>query len=185
MSQPSTQSQPPTTLDFTKMTKLQKLAALLIMLGRENAAEILKSLDDQEVEAISVEMAGLPLITMDIQERVLAEFTEVAILASTSAHAASSSCKPSFRRLWEISKPPTSSTVSRPTALRFSTIQQIVNMDPRQVFNLLRNEHPQMIAVVASYMAPEKASHVMASLPPNCASRSSNGWPPAPPRRSR
>ena len=39
----------PADLDIAKMTKVQKLAALLIILGPESAAQILKGLDEDKV----------------------------------------------------------------------------------------------------------------------------------------
>ena len=52
-------------LDFAKMTKMQKLAALLIILGPESAAQMLKNFDEHELEAISLEMSKLTVISQD------------------------------------------------------------------------------------------------------------------------
>ena len=38
-------------VELAKMTKHQKLAALLIILGPDSAAQILKNLDEHEIEA--------------------------------------------------------------------------------------------------------------------------------------
>src|ERR1041385_6155580 len=66
------------------LNKTQKLAALLVMLGSESAAIVLKQFQPREIEAISREMARFNLITQEQQEEILEEFSEVAVAASTS-----------------------------------------------------------------------------------------------------
>ncbi len=43
-------------------------------------------------------------------------------------------------------------------------MQQIVDMDARQLCNLLKTEQPQTIALVVSYLSPEKGSQVLMLL---------------------
>src|SRR5579871_5747008 len=69
------------------LTKAQKLAALLVMLGSESAAQILKQFQPREIESISREMARFNLITREQQQEILADFSEVAVAASTSIFA--------------------------------------------------------------------------------------------------
>ena len=47
------------------------LAALLVMLGSESAAVILRQFQPREIEAISREMARFTLITREQQEQIL------------------------------------------------------------------------------------------------------------------
>src|SRR3954469_2484827 len=74
----------PISAEFRGMTKMQKLAALLIVLGPESAAHVLKKMDEPELEAVTSEMAKIPMISAELQEEILREFTEVAVQASTS-----------------------------------------------------------------------------------------------------
>jgi flagellar motor switch protein FliG len=52
---------------------------------------------------------------------------------------------------------------ARPTV---AAMQQIVEMDARHIFNLLRREQLQTIALVVSYLNPEKASQLLSMLRP-------------------
>ena len=65
------------------LNKTQKLAALLVMLGPDSAAQILKQFQPREIDSISREMARFNLITREQQEEILREFSEVAVAAST------------------------------------------------------------------------------------------------------
>ncbi len=49
------------------MTATQKLAALMILLGEDTAAEMLKSFDDNERELVCAEMANLPMMDQEQQ----------------------------------------------------------------------------------------------------------------------
>jgi flagellar motor switch protein FliG len=71
-------------LQCSSMTKLQKLAALLVILGADSASELLKNLDEQELEAVSAEMARLTFISQELQQEILREFTDVAVAASAA-----------------------------------------------------------------------------------------------------
>src|ERR1035438_3431410 len=62
-------------VETSKMTKLQKLAALMIILGPEGAAQILKIFDDHELEAISSEMSKLTMISQELQCEILPSST--------------------------------------------------------------------------------------------------------------
>ena len=62
---------PPSTPEFARMTKQQKLAALLIILGPDSAAQVLKNLDDHELESVTSEMTKLPMIGQELQAEVL------------------------------------------------------------------------------------------------------------------
>ena len=66
------------------MNKLQKLAALLIILGADSASELLKNLDEEELEAVSAEMTRLTFISHEMQQEILQEFTDVAVAASAA-----------------------------------------------------------------------------------------------------
>src|SRR5580698_7563574 len=74
-------------IENVALNKTQKLAALLVMLGSESAAVILRQFQPREIEAISREMARFNLITREQQQEILMEFSNVAVSASTSVSA--------------------------------------------------------------------------------------------------
>src|SRR5205814_1935451 len=53
-----------------------------------------------------------------------------------------------------------------PTRTPASAMQRILEMDARHIFNQLRNEQPQTIAMVASYLAPDKTSQLLSLMRP-------------------
>jgi flagellar motor switch protein FliG len=148
------------------MTKIQKLAALLVMLGPDSAGQILKQFSSREIDSISREMARFNLITMDQQEDILAEFSDVAIAASTSLSAGVEVTRNTLEKALGTFK--ASDVISRvvPSKAPLGAMQSIADMDPRHIFNLIRDEQAQTIAFIMSYLSPEKASQVFALVRP-------------------
>lgn len=156
----------PTSAEGTGLTKIQKLAALLVMLGPESAATILKQFQPREIEAISREMARSALITREQQEEILYDFSEVALAASTAVSAGIEVTRTTLEKALGSFK--ASDVLGRvaPTRAASGTMLAIAEMDPRHIFNLLREEQPQTIAFVISHLSPEKAAQVLGLLRP-------------------
>jgi flagellar motor switch protein FliG len=153
-----------TSVDAGQMTQIQKLAALLILLGPESAAQMLKSFEPREIEAVSLEMARMPVISQELQHQILHEFAEVAVQASTSVVGGVSYTRNALEKSVGLFR--TTDILSRvaPASTQSSAMQQIVDMDPRQLFNLLKNEQAQTIALVASHLTADKSSQLVALL---------------------
>src|ERR1700761_1327329 len=153
-------------LEPTPLTKTQKLAALLVMLGPDSASVILKQFQPKEVESISREMARFNLITRDQQKDILGEFSDVAIAASTSVSAGVDAARNTLEKAFGSFK--ASDVLSRVTSTRapVGAMQAIADMDPRHIFNLLRDEHVQAITFVISHLSAEKAAQVLNLLRP-------------------
>jgi len=148
-------------LQISKMNRNQKLAALLVVLGAESAAQILKSLDEHEVELVSTEMSKLTLITQEMRQEILREFSEMAVQAGTAALGGATYTKAVLEKSVGLFR--ASDIIGRvsPARIPVGSMRQIVEMDLRQLFNMLKEEQPQTVALVASYLSPEKTSQLM------------------------
>jgi flagellar motor switch protein FliG len=151
-------------IDVAKMTKPQKLAALLIILGPDAASQILKNLDEHEVEALSLEMSKLTVISQEMQQEVLREFTDVAVQASTGILGGVNFTKAVLEKSVGLFR--ASDIIGRvaPARVPLAAMQQITEMDMRELFNLLKQEQPQTIALILSYLSAEKSSQLLMLL---------------------
>jgi flagellar motor switch protein FliG len=147
------------------MTHLQKLAALLILLGEESASIMLKHFDDNERELISAEMANLPLMTLDQQTAVLKEFTEMALQANAALGGSVEYTRSVLEKSVGLFK--AAEIIGRVSTRRTSvaSMQQIIDMEPLAIVNLIKEEQPQTIALVISYLTAQKGSEVLLNLP--------------------
>jgi flagellar motor switch protein FliG len=149
------------------LTKVQKLAALMVMLGPDSAGAILKQLPPREMESVSREMARFSLITHELQQEILGEFSDVAVAASTSVAAGVDATRNSLEKAFGSFK--AGDVLGRVTSTRpaIGAMQVIADMDPRHIFNLLRDEQAQAITFIISYLSPEKAAQVLNMLRPD------------------
>lgn len=153
-------------VDTSKLTKVQKLAILLIVLGPETAAQIMKHLDEHELEAVSAEMSKQSLINQQVQLEILREFSEVAVQASTSVRGGLEYAQAALEKAVGTFK--ASHVISRlsPTRAPVGAMEKLIDLDTRQVFNLIKQEQPQTIALITSYLPSEKASQLLAMMRP-------------------
>lgn len=154
------------TAEVSKMSKVQKLAVLLVILGPDSAAQILKTMDEAELDMVTGEMAKLSLVSQELQTEILREFTDVAIQASSSLLGGPFYARNVLEKAVGLFK--ASDVLGRvsPNRASVTVMQQIVEMDARQIFNMIKSEQAQTIALVISYLSPEKASQVLSLLRP-------------------
>ena len=157
--------------EYAKLTKVQKLAVFLLMLHPDNATRIMKQLGQQELEAVAAEMTRFTAIGQDLQMEILREFSGVAVEAGTAISVEVDGVK----SLLEKSVGPfrASDIISRVTPTRppVAAMQHIAEMDARHIYNQLRHEQPQTIAMVASYLPPEKTSQLLSLMQPEVRDR--------------
>ncbi len=153
---------PPT--EFAKMTKIQKLAILLVILGPDSAAQIMKGMEEHELDTLTTDMSKLGLISQEMQMEVLKEFTDIAVQAGTSVRGGLDFTRAALEKAVGLFR--ASDVLSRvmPNRASVTVMQQITDMDARQVFNLIKGEQGQTIALIISYLGPEKAGQVLSLL---------------------
>ncbi|HEO65382.1 MAG TPA: flagellar motor switch protein FliG [Spirochaetes bacterium] len=148
-----------------KLTGIQKIAVLMIALGSETSASILKGLDEIEVQAISKEIAKMNKVSANEKDQVLKEFRELFVsqnfIIKGGAEAAQDILKKAFgkEKAHEIVSNINLRFIKRP----FEFLNEI---EADEIVLLLKKEHPQTIALTLSYLEPALASHVLRNLSP-------------------
>ncbi len=146
---------------ITKMTCHQKLAAFLVILGPESAAQLLKSLDEQELELVSMEMAKETLISQELRAEILQEFSELAVQAGTAILGGVTYTRGVLEKSVGLFR--ASDIINRvsPVPVPIASMRPVVEMDMGQLFNLLKDEQPQTVALVASYLPAKRTSQFL------------------------
>lgn len=153
--------QPQSAPTAANLTRLQKLAVLLLMLGPDSASQILNSFDERELEAVAAEMARFTSVSQELQAEVLREFSQLAVQAGTAISGGTDFVRTALEKAVGQSK--ASAIVSRlpgesaPSAL----MRPLLEAEPRALFNLIRSEQPQTIALLASHLPPARASELL------------------------
>lgn len=153
--------------DYTKLNRQQKLAVFLIVIGPEAAAEVLRQFDDPEIEMLCREMSTFMIVPQAAQKQAMEEFSA---LVAQSAGSALGGLGYAQRTL-EIAKGDykASSIIGRvgPTGTSIDVIKEISEMEGRQIFNLIKQEQPQTISFLLSYLDSTKSAEVFALLSPD------------------
>jgi len=142
----------------------QKAAIFLVTIGSEISSEIFKHLKEDEIEALTFEIARLETIEAEDKDRVLTEFKELMMaqdfITSGGIDYARELLEKSLgsQKAIDIINRLTSSLQIRP----FDFIRRT---DPTHLLNFIQQEHPQTIALILAYLEPEKASVILSSLP--------------------
>ena len=155
------------TTEIASLNKVQKLAAMLVMLGSDSAAAVLKHFEPEEVELITSEMAKIKLISQELQRDLLEEFSDVALQASTAVRGGVDFARQTLEKSVGVFKATDIINRVAPSRGSVAAIQGIADMEPRQIYNLLRHEQPQTVALVLSFIPPEKAASVFALISPD------------------
>lgn len=147
-----------------ELTGRQKAAIFLVTIGSEISSDIFKHLREDEIEALTFEIARLESIESEDKDRVLIEFKELMMaqdfITSGGIDYARELLEKSLgsQKAIDIINRLTSSLQIRP----FDFIRRT---DPTHLLNFIQQEHPQTIALILAYLEPEKASIILSSLP--------------------
>lgn len=146
------------------LTGPQKAAMLLVQLGKERSAKVLRSMRDTEVEELMAEVANLDAPDAKSMDDVLVEFVEMATgrlaIGAGGSDFARALLEESLgaQRAAEIMGRLSTARSDRP----FDFLRQV---DPRQTVTFLQDEHPQTVALVLAHMPSEHAAMVLSGLP--------------------
>ncbi len=156
-----------TEADYAKLTRQQKLAVFLIIIGPEAAAEVLRQFDDQEIEDLCREMTTITTVPSEVQKVAMEEFSPLIAKSVGSALGGLGYAQ----RTLEIAKGDykASTIVGRlgPVAgTSVDVIKDISEMEGRQIYNLVKHEQPQTISFLLSYLDSTKSAEVFALLGP-------------------
>ncbi len=149
-----------------ELTGRQRVAILLMALGEESSAEITKNLDPDEVEAISLEIAKMDRVEPAVVEAVLSEWQSTEQAAFSLASGGVDYARRILEKAFGASK--ASQVLKRiETQLHdHISLTQLRNADAQQLSAIIRNEHPQTIALVLAFLDPGQTAGVLREMDP-------------------
>jgi len=147
-----------------KLTGSQKAAILMLALGEQVAAELIKYLNADEVKKLGIEMSNLRGVDPKTTTEVLTEFSD----QFQDSEAIRVLGEEYFRQLLpnalgpEKAQDVIKSIEKEKEKIPFKNIR---DMDAKVLANFLRAEHPQTIALVLAHLGEEKSAQVLYHLP--------------------
>ena len=143
----------------------QKAAVLLVSLGPQRAAEIFGHLKDDEIEALSLDMAKLNQVSTDISQEVIGELVETCLAQAYMAEGGVEYAREVLERA--VGPERARQIVGRlSAAIERRPFEFLRRTPPEQIHAFIRNEAPQTVALVIANLHTDLAAQVLALLEP-------------------
>ncbi|MEW5012084.1 MAG: flagellar motor switch protein FliG [Cycloclasticus sp.] len=148
-----------------ELNGVSKAAVLLLSLGEEHAAGVMKHMGPKEVQMVGAAMATLENITTETLDLVVGHF--IGTIGGQTALGIDSDkyIKNVLTNALGVDK--AGGVIDRILLGRNSKgLEQLKWMDPRSIADLIRLEHPQIVAIVLSYLDSDQAAETLSFLAP-------------------
>lgn len=156
------------TRESDRLKGRKKAAALLITLGKERSAEVLRHLSDEDIERLTWEISAMGELKADQRKEVVEEFGESAVARNVISLGGLEYAEDLLRLA--LGEDKATELIDRLSAtsptVPFGFLR---HLNVAQLVNFLANEHPQTIALLASFLQADKAAQVLAGLDPEMA----------------
>ena len=147
------------------VTGAQRAAILLLTLGEQDAAEVLKHLSARDVQAVGSAMAALSSVSREQVTDVLDKLDEdmgrqTSLGVGTEEY---------IRKILTnaLGETKAGGLIDRILLGRSSKgLESLKWMESRAIAEMINQEHPQIIALVLAHLEPDQAAEVIGSLPP-------------------
>ncbi len=146
------------------LTGSMKAAILLLTIGEEGASEVLKHLGPKEVQRVGSAMATVSQVTSEQVKEVLREFAQ-----TLGTHTSLGVDQQDYIRntlVRALGEDKAAGLMDRiMVGGNANGIDTLKWMDSRSIADMIRNEHPQIIAIVLSYLDSDQSAEVLEFLP--------------------
>ncbi len=146
------------------LTQVDRAAVLLLALGMDRAAMVLKHMTPREVTILGTTMASVGEISIEMMDEVVEEF-----IVDVKRQTALGMDTDEYIRTVLISALGADKANSILDRIlqggNTKGIEQLKWMDTRSIADMIRLEHPQIVATIMSLMESEQAADVMMFLP--------------------
>jgi flagellar motor switch protein FliG len=147
-----------------------KVAVLCMALGADVAAKITQKLNQDEVDAISYEIARMDKVDPRLVESVLEEWLTSIMAADSLASGGIEVAREILEKAFGARKAQQILERIQSQLANTANLTKLRNADPQQLGNMMRGEHPQTIAVILSHLEPQHTANVLKEIEPEIGS---------------
>src|SRR5215813_1854678 len=143
---------------------ITKAAVLLLALGQEDAATVLKNMSQETVESVTRELASLGRIPPQLSAAVVEEFYNLTI---ASQYAAEGNLDYARGVLANSLDPKVAERVLQQiqTQVQKKPFSFLQRAESENLLTFIQDEHPQTIALIICHLPHHKASEILVGLP--------------------
>jgi flagellar motor switch protein FliG len=146
------------------LTDLEKAAVVLLSIGEDAAAEVMKYMTQLEINLLSLAMARVSNVSKGEVTAVFQQFIDAMLDETSIGIGASGYVQGVLERALG-----TERAERLVTRLNqgdyFAGIEAVQMQDPRVLAEMIKNEHPQVVAMIFAYLEPDQADALIQFLP--------------------
>ncbi|NCY07180.1 MAG: flagellar motor switch protein FliG, partial [Betaproteobacteria bacterium] len=149
---------------FEDLDGASKAAVVLLSVGPEVAADVLRQVTPIEVQRISSKMAIVRSLNRDILLSVLRDFKEATVSNAQVAFDTDSFMQNMLQKA--LGTEGASDLLGKlEAAIDMSGLDALKRLDPDVAYEILKNEHPQVLATILTFYEPPQASALLKLFP--------------------
>ena len=149
---------------FISMTSTEQAAIIVLLLGEQQASDIIKYLNPREVQALGSAMMSVADIPQESVNAVLDDFVQTIKKQTNLGLGTNEYVETVFKRA--LGEDKASTVLGRILPGASSKGLEILRwMDPRAITDMISGEHPQVIAIILSVLEYDIAADVLNFLP--------------------
>lgn len=160
------------------LTGPQKAALLMVTMGNEAAASVLRSLTSEDVETLTTQVAKLGDVSSDVRDSVLEEFDEMLMANAYLTEGGLEVARDLLVKALGTERALEILERIQSAAQSLSAFQRLNEVDEKQLVNFIQGEHPQTISLILVQLKAQQAASVLVGLPaevqPDVISRMAN-----------
>ena len=150
--------------EFISMSSTEQAAIIVLLLGEQQASDIIKYLNPREVQALGSAMMSVADIPQESVNAVLDDFVQTIKKQTNLGLGTNEYVETVFRRA--LGEDKASTVLGRILPGASSKGLEILRwMDPRAITDMISGEHPQVIAIILSVLEYDVAADVLNFLP--------------------
>ena len=150
--------------ELANMSGTQRAAVLMLLLGEQQAADIIRYLNPKEVQALGAAMVSVSDLSQEAVNAVLDDFVATIKRQTSLGLGTTDYVENVLKRALGDDK--AASVLGRITPGHGSKGLEILSwMDARSIADMIHDEHPQVVAIILSVLEHEVAADVLNFLP--------------------
>lgn len=144
--------------------EIQKVALILIAMGTQNAAQVMKSMNDKEVELITIAMARMRDVPAELLGTAIEEYYQIMMADQFIVDGGIEYARTVLDKAWGHKK--AEELIKRvEAATEVSAFYLLQTVDDKQLLNFIQNEHPQTSALILANLKAPHAASILSELP--------------------
>ena len=148
-----------------ELSSSQKAAAVIVSLGAEKASQVYQFMEPEDIEQLTLEVARLGMLDAAQTEEVLTEFYQNCMTNKAVTEGGLEYARTVLEKAFG-SQAATSLLEKVTKSLKNREFAFLDKADVKSLYSALQNERPQTMALVLSYVDPDKAAGVIEQLEP-------------------